>query len=188
MNNTKLAITPCEDSMTFVVELQNAATDSGKWKPDLHTCEYWAKTALMDHHLSGEVTVRLVDECEMIALNDQFRGQAKPTNVLSFPHDPSFGDALEISDLSQVNDLGAEVSYLGDIVICTLVIEQEAELQRKTLMAHYCHMVVHGLLHLSGWDHETDTEAAKMEAEETRILSLLNFPDPYVEYDDDQEN
>lgn len=107
------------------------------------------------------VSLRLVDEAESKALNALWRDKDHPTNVLSFPSNVS--------------------GFLGDIVLCAPVIEQEAREQAKPLEAHWAHLVVHGVLHLCGWDHQTDSEAAKMEAEEALILDGLGIINPYLE-------
>lgn len=121
----------------------------------------WARAALGE--AEGELTLRIVDEDESRSLNSRFRGKDKPTNVLSFGYD---GEMLD-------------VPVIGDIVICAAVVAREAEEQGKTLRAHWAHMVVHGCLHLLGYDHETDAEAEEMEREERTILAGLGFPDPY---------
>ena len=115
-----------------------------------------------------EVSVRLVDTREMRALNRDYREQDKTTNVLSFP-------AGEIAGLP-----GDAPRALGDIVICAAVVSEEAAAQGKELSAHWAHMLVHGTLHLLGYDHETDAEAAEMEGLETRILCRHDCPDPYL--------
>lgn len=123
-------------------------------------------TALEDDTKAYEVSVYIVDEEESQTLNQQYRNQAKPTNVLSFPADiPA--------------ELG--VPLLGDLVICAPVVEREAGEQGKTLAAHWAHMLVHGTLHLLGYDHINDADAELMEALETRILGRLGFPAPYAE-------
>lgn len=107
-----------------------------------------------------QVVTRVVDLQESHDLNLQFRGKDKPTNVLSFPYE-------DMDD------------YLGDIIICLPVVEQEAVTQQKTVEQHFAHMIVHGVLHLSGHDHETDIEAEKMEALESDIMISLGFENPY---------
>ena len=119
---------------------------------------------------SAQVTLRIVDAAEGQALNARFRGQDKPTNVLSFP--------AEAFDLPQASELLGP-TYLGDIVLCAPVLAAEAEAQGKSLAAHYVHMVVHGLLHLQGFDHDTAAQAQIMEALECDILASLGYPDPY---------
>ncbi len=114
----------------------------------------------------SEISLRIVDSDEMQALNARYRGKDKPTNVLSFP-----------AELPE----GVTVPLLGDIAICAAVVEREAKEQQKELKAHWDHMLVHGVLHLLGYDHEDDDEAAEMEALETRVLADLGWPNPYLE-------
>lgn len=130
----------------------------------------WAQAVAARTGVEGEVTVRIVSPEESRALNDQYRHKDKPTNVLSFP----FEVPQEIADA-----LGD--AYLGDLAICAEVVRQEAEGQGKPLEAHWAHMVVHGLLHLQGYDHITDDQAAEMEALEIQILADLGFANPYEE-------
>lgn len=112
-----------------------------------------------------EVTVRLVDNDEMRELNREYRGKDSPTNVLSFPCDW---------------DLPEEPRLLGDIVIAVQVVNEEAKTQKKKMEAHWAHIVVHGLLHLLGYDHIDEADAEKMEALEKQILHTLDYPDPYL--------
>lgn len=135
--------------------------------PSVENIKLWISTALQSDELNqAEVSVYIVDEAESQELNAQYRGKDKPTNVLSFPAD--------IPD-----EVG--VPLLGDLVICAPVVEREAQEQSKTLDAHWAHMLVHGTLHLLGYDHVEDDEADVMEALETRLIKLLNFPAPYTE-------
>ncbi len=119
----------------------------------------WIKAALMQ---AVEITLRIVDENEGCDLNYHFRGKNNATNVLTFVYD----DTQPLS---------------GDIVLCTAIIEQEAQQQRKSLTAHYAHLTVHGVLHLQGYDHQNDTEAAIMEQLETEIITKLGYDNPYKE-------
>jgi probable rRNA maturation factor len=114
----------------------------------------------------GEIGVRIVGEEEARALNRQYRSRDYATNVLAFPGEDDFGIA------------GAETP-IGDIVICAAVVAREAREQQRDLRAHWAHLTVHGALHLDGFDHETDEQAAEMEAREARILAFLGFPDPW---------
>ncbi len=107
-----------------------------------------------------KMTLRIVDEAEGRELNRAYRGRDYATNVLTFVYD----------------DAGN-----GDVAICAPVVEQEALEQHKDLMAHYAHMVIHAVLHLQGFDHETDEDAKRMEALETRLMVRLRYPDPYTE-------
>lgn len=113
----------------------------------------------------AELSIRIVDEDEILALNMQYREKNCPTNVLSFRYEmqPS-----------------VETLLLGDIIICAPIVEKEAREQNKTAEAHWAHMVVHGVLHLQGLDHKTDEDAKVMEAIEAQILSKLGFKDPYL--------
>jgi probable rRNA maturation factor len=112
------------------------------------------------------ITIRLVGKVESQALNQQFRGKDCPTNVLSFP-----------SQLPA--DIDAD--YLGDLVICAPVVEREAREQNKTSNAHWAHMLVHGILHLKGYDHIQAAQAREMERLEKEILVDMGFSDPYAE-------
>jgi probable rRNA maturation factor len=141
--------------------------------PNIENIELWISTALQSDELNqAEVSVYIVDEAESQALNKQYRGIDKPTNVLAFPAD--------IPD-----EVG--VPLLGDLVICAPIVEREAHEQGKTLPAHWAHMLVHGTLHLLGYDHIEDDEANVMEALETRLLTQLDFPAPYTEIFDESE-
>ncbi|MDP9140932.1 MAG: rRNA maturation RNase YbeY [Pseudomonadota bacterium] len=116
----------------------------------------FARAALPARH--GELTIRIVDVAESQTFNRDYRGKDKPTNVLSFQ---------------------GEGEILGDLVICAPVVASEAKAEGKLLRAHWAHMVVHGCLHLRGYDHEHDDEARRMEAREVRILGELGFDNPY---------
>lgn len=135
--------------------------------PSIENIELWIAAALQSDELNeAEVSVYIVDEQESQELNFQYREKDKPTNVLSFPAD--------IPD-----EVG--VPLLGDLVVCAPVVEREAQEQGKTLEAHWAHMLIHGTLHLLGYDHVEDDEADVMEALETRLITQLNFPAPYTE-------
>lgn len=124
----------------------------------------WLTAALKDHKPDAEVTIRLVDEDESQALNNEYRGKNKPTNVLSFEFDaPPM----------------VELNLLGDLVICKSIIENEAIEQDKKLNDHWAHMVVHGSLHLLGMDHIEPNQALEMESLEKKILATLAIDDPY---------
>ena len=120
------------------------------------------------HSSDIEVSVRIVDADESRALNHEYRGKDKPTNVLSFP-------------AGRIEGLPDDVPVqLGDIVVCASVVGEEAIEQGKAIADHWAHMLVHGTLHLMGYDHETDAEAAEMEALETQILMKSGLKDPYL--------
>ncbi|XOV90394.1 MAG: rRNA maturation RNase YbeY [Pseudomonadota bacterium] len=117
------------------------------------------------HDRPVEILVRIVATDEMAELNSTWRGKSGPTNVLSFP--------------SNIEDEQGRY-LLGDLVICADVVVAEAEAQRKDVAAHFCHMLVHGMLHLSGFDHVLEAQAEEMERLERQLLAELNFPDPYL--------
>ncbi len=127
--------------------------------------EAWAGAVLVGRRDHAEMTIRIVDEAEGAELNLSYRGKQGPTNVLSFPFDPPPG----IDDLA----------LIGDLVICAPVVEREAAKQGKPVEAHWAHMVVHGTLHLLGYDHQSEGQAVEMEALETEILQGLGFSAPY---------
>ena len=120
-----------------------------------------------------ELSVRLTSNEEVRALNAQWRGKDKPTNVLSFP-------MLEEDDLQQANVAGPEL-LLGDIIVARGVCEQEASDKGVSVEDHATHLMIHGTLHLLGYDHHDDDEAADMEAREVRALQRLGIPNPYEE-------
>jgi probable rRNA maturation factor len=118
----------------------------------------WARAAL---ERDARITVRIIGGGEARALNRNFRGKDRPTNVLTF----------------KMRD---EPRLEGDVALCAPLIAREARAQRKSVAAHYAHLVVHGVLHLQGYDHETRREARVMEQREARIVTRLGFPDPYA--------
>lgn len=148
----------------MLIDLQ-IASENIDGLPTLEQIEQWATAAVQPESDDVEMTVRIVDEAESQALNRTYRAKDRPTNVLSFP----FECPTEVS-----------LPLLGDLVICRQVVEYEAAEQEKPLMAHWAHMVVHGSLHLLGYDHIDDTEAEEMESLEAKIMQGLGFVDPYL--------
>lgn len=153
--------------MNVLLDLQLAcANEAGL--PSEAQLTTWLTTALSvlpnTQASEWEITVRIVDTEESQALNRDYRGQDKPTNVLSFPFEAP---------------PGIELPLLGDLVVCRQVVEQEASAQQKPLMDHWAHMVVHGCLHLLGFDHIKDDEAQIMEAKEVVLLAQLGINNPY---------
>lgn len=124
----------------------------------------WATAALAAR--PGDVTLRVVGRDEGAALNKRYRGRRGATNVLSFP-------AAALPDGTR--------PMRGDLALCAPVIAREAREQAKPAPAHWAHMIVHGCLHLCGYDHESEAEAVVMENEERRVLATLGYPDPYHE-------
>jgi probable rRNA maturation factor len=132
----------------------------------------WARAALGRGH--GDLTIRIVGATESRTLNRTYRGKDKPTNVLSFA---GSGHPERSEGSGQLpRSAGNEV---GDLVICSPVVAREAREQNKSVAAHWAHMVIHGCLHLQGYDHEQDRQARVMEARETGLMKDLGFPDPY---------
>ena len=148
----------------MIIDLQ-IACEQESGLPTAEQIEQWATAAVQPQSDEVEMTVRIVDEAESHELNLNYRGKDRPTNVLSFP--------FECPD-------EVELPLLGDLVICRQVVEREAQEQDKPLMAHWAHMVVHGSLHLLGYDHIEDDEAEEMESLETQIMTELGFADPYL--------
>ncbi|CZF77429.1 Endoribonuclease YbeY [Grimontia celer] len=150
--------------MQYIVDLQ-VATQNTDNLPTEQQFQQWFEQAVKSFQEQAEVTIRLVDEFESQSLNRDYRGKDKPTNVLSFPFEAP---------------PGVELDLLGDLIICRQVVEKEAEEQNKDLLAHWAHMVVHGSLHLLGYDHIDDEEAEEMESLEISIMNALGFDNPYA--------
>ena len=133
--------------------------------PSAKLFERWVTAALDAANQSRqELTLRITDQAEIHALNRTYRGKDKPTNVLSFPFE---------------SIPGIDDDTLGDVVICKSVVESEAKEQNMPLLAHWAHIVIHGILHLCGYNHISDEEADQMESLEIKVLSDLGYPNPY---------
>ncbi|CAM2923009.1 rRNA maturation RNase YbeY [Vibrio diazotrophicus] len=150
--------------MSIELDLQLAVEDENGLPSEANFAT-WLEAAITPFQEQAEVTIRIVDSEESHQLNMDYRGKDKPTNVLSFPFEAP---------------PGMELDLLGDLVICRQVVEQEASEQNKPLLAHWAHMVVHGSLHLLGYDHIEDDEAEEMESLETELMQKLGFEDPYL--------
>lgn len=151
--------------MSYQIDIES--NSQSQKLPSVEDLERWISTALKAQNLEeAEVSLYIVDEDEGQELNKQYRGKDYPTNVLSFP-----------ADIPE--EIG--VPLLGDLVVCAPVVEREAQEQGKTPEAHWAHMLVHGSLHLLGFDHIDDAEAEEMEALETEIITGLGYPAPYQE-------
>lgn len=155
--------------MTATIDISNESQSD--WCPENQLCKSWIDNALQCLHEEADcdLSLRFVSADEIASLNKQYRGKPAATNVLSFPSDAP----REIAD---------SIGYypLGDIVICPSVLEVEAQQQGKALEAHWAHMLVHGLLHLYGYDHEETGQAETMENLEIEILKTLGIPNPYL--------
>ena len=167
---TSTAVTRNGGTLSAMIELDlQRATASDA--PDEQAFRRWCQLALRQRSADSELTIRLVDEAEGRELNRDYRGKDYATNVLSFPADvPDGPDGEPLLD----------IPLLGDLVICAAVVEREAAEQGKALEAHWAHLVIHGCLHLLGYDHQEDVEAEEMESLERQLLAELGHPDPYA--------
>jgi probable rRNA maturation factor len=125
----------------------------------------WVTATLEPHCQTAELVIRLVDSVESAALNQKYRNKAGPTNSLSFPFEPPPGITTPL---------------LGDLVLCPALLAEEATQQGKSLETHWAHLIVHGCLHLLGYDHLCSEEAEVMERLEVQTLAQLGYPDPYT--------
>ena len=144
------------------IDVQYAVSADGI--PGAESIRQWVAQALPADRAAAELTVRIVDEAEITALNRQYRGKDGSTNVLSFPYEGIPGIASNL---------------LGDIVICAPVVAGESVTQDKPLEAHWAHMVIHGVLHLLGHDHHKEGAASRMELTEIEMLAGLGYANPY---------
>ena len=145
------------------------------WAPRPRDIATWAGIAIGRRAAGGELGVRVVGSAESRRLNARYRGKDKPTNVLSFP----LPYALRASGSRPSARQRPSGRPLGDLVICAQVVRSEAREQRKPLQAHWAHLVVHGALHLIGYDHEREAEAKRMERREIAVLRRLGYANPY---------
>ena len=150
------------------IEIQTIFKSNGQ--PDQEQIQRWVDAALEGFNQGTEIVVRIVDEEESAELNQQYRHKKGPTNILSFP--------VEVPE-------GIELNLLGDLVICAPILEKEALEQHKALTDHWAHIIVHGVLHLLGYDHIDDDEAELMESKEITILNKLNIKNPYIQDNDE---
>ncbi len=150
--------------MSIRIDLQVAVTDEQTELPSQKQLRQWVELALQGRYKSAEVTIRIVDMAESAQLNETYRHKPGPTNVLSFPFEA---------------DVPLRVPLLGDLVICAEVVTREAQQQDKSLESHWAHMVIHGTLHLIGFDHLTTDEAQTMEGMEIQIMQQLGYTNPY---------
>ncbi len=159
--------------MTVITDLINDSDEADI--PGPAHFQQWAETTVQRARTSGQtdkpvsLSIRIVNSEESAMLNQTYRGKTNATNVLSF------GCELPGVTLTQLDE-----TPLGDLVICATVVIREAQEQNKAVLAHWAHMVVHGILHLSGYDHIDERDAEQMEAQEIRILDQLGFSDPYI--------
>lgn len=146
------------------IELQTVYEAPGL--PSQAQLQSWVDAALAHIDDETEIVIRIVDEAESQALNEQYRHKQGPTNILSFP--------VDVPE-------GIELDLLGDLVVCSPIIAKEADEQHKPLHDHWAHIIIHGVLHLLGYDHIDDREAEEMEALEIALLEKLHIANPYLE-------
>lgn len=158
--------------MNFYVDIQHACTD--KIPVTDAQLSDWAMKALRAYRECGELTLRLVDQDEIRLLNSQYRKKNSPTNVLAFP-------------TNYPSEIALEFPVLGDIIVCPAVLAEESIGLAKPLDAHWAHIVIHGVLHLLGYDHIADEEAQVMQAIEVTLLQQLGFANPYDETEEDDK-
>lgn len=151
--------------MSVEIDVQYAVESGDAEPPSLEQIRTWVEAALNNERDDAELTVRVVDSDEIRELNRDYRHKDSTTNVLSFPFEAP---------------PGVDLPLLGDVVICAAVVADEARAQGKALEAHWAHMVVHGVLHLLGYDHISDAEADVMERREVEVLASLGYADPYT--------
>ncbi|MGP1959177.1 MAG: rRNA maturation RNase YbeY [Arsenophonus sp. NC-CH8-MAG3] len=148
---------------SVILDLQLACSNHNGL-PSKKTFQHWLEGFLPQFQSKSEITIRIVDMEESQHLNRIYRGKDKPTNVLSFPF-----KAPE----------NIKLSLLGDLIICRKLVEKEATEQQKNPDAYWAHMVIHGCLHLLGYEHQNNFKAEEMEIIETEIMQKLGYPDPY---------
>ena len=151
-----------EEKHVLGLDVQYAVDDDSLPTPREFEC--WVRAALEPTGDTLDMAIRVVDEQEGQQLNNRYRGIDRATNVLSFPFEAP---------------PGIESDYMGDLVICAPVVQREAQQQHKPEKHHWAHMVVHGVLHLRGYDHQRDAQAVEMETLEKKILATLGVQDPY---------
>jgi probable rRNA maturation factor len=151
--------------VSYKIHIQNVSVAQDI--PHQSLFKSWIAATLKSHYDHAEMTIRIVDEDEIAQLNQQYRNKKGPTNILSFP----YKSAVNTQNLLK-----------GDLVICGTIVLQEAKSQNKSAEAHWAHLIIHGTLHLLGYDHVTDKEANNMEHLEIGILKSFGFADPYQEH------
>lgn len=159
---------PRDPSMNDLIDIQHACTQPIPVSDD--ALIQWAQSVLVPLHATAELTLRLVDKHEITDLNRVYRKQDKATNVLAFP------SALP-------PEIQVEHPFLGDVIICPAVLEEESVAQHVPLIAHWAHIVIHGVLHLLGHDHLEEHDTALMQALEIKALAQLGFDNPYATED-----
>lgn len=147
------------------IKISIQALASNTYIPSRYFLQRWVNKALLKQVGTNEINIRLVSKKESAELNSTYRHKKGPTNILSFPFEPPPGISSPL---------------LGDLVICAALVNQQAKQQAKTRLAHWAHLVIHGCLHLIGYDHVYDKDAIKMETLEIQLLKDLGYENPYI--------
>lgn len=147
------------------IKITIQALTSNTFIPSRYFLQRWVNKALSKQVGTNAVNIRLVSKKESAALNSTYRHKNDPTNILSFPFEPP---------------PGVSSAFLGDLVICAPLVNQQAKQQAKTPLTHWAHLVIHGCLHLIGYDHVHDKDATKMETLEIQLLEDLGYENPYI--------
>jgi probable rRNA maturation factor len=150
--------------MSYYIDIQHACESPLPVTDDM--LNYWAQLSLKPYCDTAELTLRFVDAEEITHLNHHYRKKNQPTNVLAFPATYS-------------NEVELDYPLLGDVIICPSVLEEESKALNKPLTDHWAHIVIHGVLHLLGYDHIEEEDATVMQAIETQLLAQLGFDNPY---------
>lgn len=145
------------------ITLQTMASNT--FIPSRYFLQRWVNKALSKQMTSNQINIRLVNKKESAELNSRYRHKKGPTNILSFPFEPP---------------PGISSAFLGDLVVCAALVNQQAKQQTKTRLAHWAHLIIHGCLHLIGYDHIHNKDANKMETLEIRLLKELGYENPYI--------
>ena len=149
------------------VDLFNREGSNTEWLPTKMQITQWISSVCGEHNIQDAIlSLALLSDTEIQSINQQFRNKNKPTNVLAFPFEKIPGVPSE--------------HFLGDILICPLILTQEALAQNKKLEAHWCHIIIHAMLHLLNYDHMTSEQALVMESMELKLLKIFNIKDPYL--------
>jgi len=159
-------------SVQLDIQIADDVSESIEEPPPSNLLQEWAQAAWQGAESAEPlVSLRIVSAQESQQLNNDYRAKNKPTNVLSFP--------MQMDEAISIPEIIPEM-MLGDLAICAEVVASEAQQQQKTLLSHWAHMVVHGMLHLQGYDHIENTQAEQMETLEREIMQQLGFADPYL--------
>lgn len=148
----------------IILDIQIACSNK-IYRPKKKDFEIWLKKILKNKKKIYEITIRIVGKTEIQEINLKYRGKKKPTNILSFTY----------SENKKNN-----VIFLGDLIICNTILQEEAKIQKKILKAHWAHIIIHGTLHLLGYSHENYIQQKKMELLETNIMLTLGYQNPYL--------